>query len=83
MRTIAESAAEYSNKGLLEKPPNGKTVRPSPRLQRDGALPSDVKALQAGLRKARLQNEVLQEVTKIAEEELGVPIREKAGTRQS
>ena len=44
---------------------------------------TDVKLLQAELRKARLYNEVLQEVIKIAEEELGLPIRKKSGTKQS
>lgn len=46
-------------------------------------LPTDVKQLQAELRKARLLNEVLSEVIKITEEELGRPIRKKSGTKQS
>lgn len=44
-------------------------------------LPTDVKELQAELRKARLLNEVLSETIKIAEEELGLPIRKKSGTK--
>ena len=44
-------------------------------------LPIDVKELQAELRKARLLNEVLTETIKIAEEELGLPIRKKSGTK--
>lgn len=45
------------------------------------ALPTDVKQLQSELRKARLLNEVLTEVINIAEEELGLPIRKKSGTK--
>lgn len=47
------------------------------------ALPTDVKELQAELRKSRLLNEVLTEVINIAEEELGLPIRKKSGTKRS
>jgi transposase-like protein len=46
-------------------------------------LPTDVKQLQAELRKARLLNEVLNEVINITEEELGRPIRKKSGTKRS
>ena len=46
-------------------------------------LPTDVKQLQAELRKARLLNEVLTEVINIAEAELGKSIRKKSGTKQS
>ena len=60
-----------------------KSVKPPPDLQRDVPLPSDVKELQAQLLRARLENEVLLEVIKVAEEEMGIPIRKKAGTRQS
>ncbi len=45
------------------------------------ALPTDVKQLQSELRKARLLNEVLTEVINIAQEELGLPIRKKSGTK--
>lgn len=67
----------------MKKPPKVKSVKLSLDLQRDEPLPTDVKTLQAELRKARLQNEVLLEVIRIAEEELGLPIRKKAGTKQS
>ncbi len=43
----------------------------------------DVKELRAELYKARLHNKLLETVIDIAEEELGVPIRKKSGTRQS
>jgi transposase-like protein len=47
------------------------------------AMPSDVKTLQAELRKSRLHNKLLKEVITIAEEELSTPIRKNYGTRQS
>ena len=47
------------------------------------AMPSDIKALQAELRKSRLHNKLLNEMLNIAEEELNAPIRKKHGARQS
>lgn len=49
----------------------------------DESMPSDMKTLQAELRKSRLHNELLNEMLNIAEEELKVPIRKKYGARQS
>jgi transposase-like protein len=49
----------------------------------DEAMPSDIKTLQAELRKSRLHNKLLNEMLNIAEEELNVPIRKKHGARQS
>ncbi len=49
----------------------------------DEVMPSDIKALQAALRKSRLHNKLLNEMLNIAEEELDVPIRKKHGARQS
>jgi transposase-like protein len=46
-------------------------------------LSTDVKQLQAELRKARLLNEVLTEVINITEAELGRPLRKKSGTKRS
>jgi transposase-like protein len=46
-------------------------------------MPSDIKELQAELRKSRLMNELLTTIIDIAEEQLKVPIRKKYGTRQS
>jgi len=44
-------------------------------------LPTDVKKLHEELRKARLLNEVLNEVINVAEEELKIPIRKKFGAK--
>jgi transposase-like protein len=44
-------------------------------------LPTDVKKLQEELRKARLLNEILNEVITVAEEELKIPIRKKFGAK--
>jgi hypothetical protein len=46
-------------------------------------LPTDVTILQSELRKARLYNQALQQVIRLAEEELGIPILKKSGTKQS
>lgn len=66
--------------GRMKKPSTSKRLKPDPGITQDG-LPTDVKKLQAELRKARLLNEVLTEVIKVAEEELGLPIRKKPGTK--
>jgi hypothetical protein len=58
-----------------------KGVKPPPDLKEP--LPTEVKLLQAQLKKAKLPKEVLQEVIKVAEEELGISIRKKSGTKQS
>jgi transposase-like protein len=44
-------------------------------------LPTDIKKLQEELRKARLLNEILNEVINVAEEELKIPIRKKFGAK--
>jgi transposase-like protein len=49
----------------------------------DETMPTDIKALQAELRKSRLHNKLLNEMLNIAEEELKVPVRKKHGARQS
>ena len=46
-------------------------------------LPVEVKNLQKELRKAELHNQLLNAMIDIAEEQLGVPIRKKSGTKQS
>jgi transposase-like protein len=52
-------------------------------IGKDEAMPSDIKALQAELRKSRLHNKLLNEMLNITEEELNAPIRKKHGARQS
>jgi transposase-like protein len=69
--------------GRMKKQLKAKGVKPVPDLPIAESLPSDVQLLQAELRKARLYNQALQEVIKIAEEEFGLPIRKKSGTKQS
>ncbi len=65
--------------GRVKKPAISK-LKTDPDLAQE-ALTTDVKKLQAELRKARLLNEVLTEVIKVAEEELGLPIRKKLGPK--
>jgi transposase-like protein len=71
------------HQGRMKTTSKVKSVKPIPDLSPQEPLPTDVKLLQAELRKARLYTEVLQEALKIAEEELGLPIRKKSGTKQS
>ncbi|MDO6390065.1 transposase [Pontibacter sp. BT731] len=71
------------HQGQMKSPPKFKSFKLSLDLQRDAPLPTDVKELQAELRKTRLEKEVLLEVIKIAEEELGSTILKKSGTKQS
>ena len=69
--------------GRMKRPTTKKIAMPTEGLTEKEPLPTDVKELQAELRKARLLNEVLTEVINIAEEELGLPIQKKPGTKQS
>lgn len=79
-RNIHRWVRQYQ--GRMKRPTTKKIVKPIEDLEAQVALPNDVKQLQAELRKSRLLNEVLTEVIKIAEEELGLPIRKKSGTKQ-
>lgn len=45
-------------------------------------LPTDVKALQEELRKAKLYNELLNAIIDIAEDQLKIDIRKKPGTKR-
>lgn len=80
-RNIHRWVMQYQ--GRMRKPSTKKIVKPQQDLVEQTPLPTNVKELQAELRKARLLNEVLTEVINIAEEELGLPIRKKFGTKQS
>jgi transposase-like protein len=60
-----------------------KIVSPSAIPEDTSPMPADVKTLQAELRKAQLLNKLLTEVIVIAEEEFGLPIRKKSGTKRS
>jgi transposase-like protein len=46
-------------------------------------LPTDVRKLQRELEEARLHNKLLETMIDIAEEQMGVQIRKKAGARRS
>ncbi|MBX7204249.1 MAG: transposase [Bacteroidia bacterium] len=78
-RTIHQWVQRYKGK-MKSKPNKPKKVKPAINSEE---LPTDIKQLQAELRKARLLNEVLTEVINITEEELGRPIRKKSGTKRS
>jgi hypothetical protein len=46
-------------------------------------MPTEMKRLQKELHEARLKNELLEAMIDIAEEQMGVQIRKKAGARRS
>ena len=66
-----------------------KSLKKTNRLQsgshpeKDAPLSSDVKKLQAELRKAQLYNKLLNTMMDIAEDELKIDIRKKFGTERS
>jgi transposase-like protein len=63
------------------KPKEAEKKEKRPDLE-DRPLPTDVEELQKELRKARLQNKLLNAIIDIAEQELKVDIRKKPGTKQ-
>jgi transposase-like protein len=64
----------------------GKNQKPSivakPKEVEETALPTDVKRLQAELRKAQLHNKLLNAMIDIAEDQLKIDIRKKSGTKR-
>lgn len=78
-RTIHQWVQRYKGKMKTKPDKPKKAIIPSDLDE----LPTDVKQLQAELRKTRLLNEVLTEVINITEEELGRPLRKKSGTKRS
>jgi transposase-like protein len=52
-------------------------------VEKMGPMPTDMELLQAELHKTRMHNKLLEEIIRIAEEELKTPITKKYGTRQS
>ena len=63
----------------------GKNETPKTKLkdpQEEVALPTEVKQLQAELRKAQLHNKLLNAIIDIAEDQLKIDIRKKSGTKR-
>ena len=79
-RSLHRWVKEYQ--GRMKKPHKIRRARLLRELPTD-KLPTDVTILQSELRKARLYNQALQQVIRLAEEELGIPILKKSGTKQS
>ncbi len=59
-----------------------KSKKPHKQSEQQEQLPTDVKALQEELRKAKLHNKLLNAIIDIAEEQLKIDIRKKSGTKQ-
>lgn len=77
-QTVHQWVQEYQGKVRNRK--SEKKIKPVV-VENLNQLPTDVKKLQEELRKARLLNEILNEVINVAEEELKIPIRKKFGAK--
>lgn len=75
-RVIHSWVMKYQGKKLKSNTPvKSKELEQPP-------LPTDVKALQAELRRARLHNQLLNAMIDIAEDQLKIDIRKKSGTKR-
>jgi transposase-like protein len=77
-QTLHQWVQEYQGKMRNRK--SEKKIKPAS-VESLVQLPTDIKKLQEELRKARLLNEILNEVINVAEEELKIPIRKKFGAK--
>lgn len=77
-QTLHQWVQEYQGKVRNRK--SEKKINPTGDKSAE-QLPTDIKKLQEELRKARLLNEILNEVINVAEEELKIPIRKKFGAK--
>lgn len=77
-QTVHQWVQDYQ--GRMRKRKSDKKNKPES-VSSAEQLPTEVKKLQEELRKARLLNEVLNEVINVAEEELKIPIRKKFGAK--
>jgi len=77
-QTLHQWVQEYQGKMRNRK--SEKNIKPAS-VESLVQLPTDIKKLQEELRKARLLNEILNEVINVAEEELKIPIRKKFGAK--
>jgi transposase-like protein len=77
-QTLHQWVQDYQ--GKMRKRKSEKKIKPAS-VESLVQLPTDIKKLQEELRKARLLNEILNEVINVAEEELKIPIRKKFGAK--
>ena len=76
-RTIHQWVRTLEGKVKYKKKPTG--IKP---VDDSTSQPTDIKQLQAELRKAQLHNKLLNAIIDIAEEQLKIDIRKKSGTKQ-
>ena len=74
-RVIHSWVMKYQGKKQKPNTPKLKDVEKTP-------LPTEVKQLQAELRKAQLHNQLLNAMIDIAEDQLKIDIRKKSGTKR-
>jgi transposase len=80
-KTIQTWVMRYQ--GRMKKSPVKIITEKAGEVNSQPALLTDVKQLQAELRKAQILNKVLNEMIDIAEQDLKVSIRKKSGTKRS
>jgi transposase-like protein len=78
-RTINYWVLSYQGKKCTAKKASSKTAT----SKTEEPIPVDVQKLQKELKRAKLQNELLNVMIDTAEEHLKISIRKKSGTRQS
>ena len=80
-RTIHSWVQQFRGRyNTSNKPAKSKAVKQS---QPTEPLPKEVKLLQAELRKLQLHNELLEAIIDIGQEQFGIDLRKKSGTKQS
>jgi transposase-like protein len=77
-RAIHQWVTKFQGKTVKRAKPKSKVHDNLPKEE----LPTDIKQLQEELRKAKLQNKLLNAIIDIAEEQLKIDIRKKSGTKQ-
>jgi transposase-like protein len=77
-RTIHSWVRKFEGKSVSKE----KSQKSAKQSEQSEQLPTDVKALQEELRKAKLHNKLLNAIIDIAEEQLKIDIRKKSGTKR-
>ena len=77
-RTIHSWVRKFNSKSLKKR----KSTTTKPQSLNEESLPTEVKKLQAELRKTQLQAKLLNAIIDIAEKELNIEIRKKSGTKR-
>lgn len=85
--TLREMGEKYGiNRSTLHRwvkgRESGEEERKQERAEAMSEMPTDVRKLQRELYEARLHTKLLETMIRIAEEDMGIPIRKKSGAKQ-